>query len=374
MNYMSRILHTSDLHFRGKDPKDLAYCKHVWECILETAKEKAVSAILLSGDVFDSFSDLENHRKDFLDCIPEDSPPIYAIAGNHEYLRKPVNSRLSSFDLSPIHWFHEPGFRILPSLDGSWELAVLPYSESYSDYRDWKIPEKRGIRILMAHGMLPEAMIYTGPSEEEGDHVLELDLLKRFEADYTALGHIHRTVAIPSQDPPIHYCGSPGVWRKGELGPRSVNLIHLEGDSGVRVESIPLPQVGEYREIRIPITPGGDIPTDELKRLRSGSFAEQDLVFLSVHGFVDREEDFLRKLENLRREWNPVFRNLEIDSTSMDYMDGISELPLVKKFLHTWEKMYANAPPGKERYILEEARQIGLQSISAKYRAMGGGL
>jgi len=370
--FMVKILHTSDLHFSGRSSEELEYSLFVWRKIQEIALDKSVDAILLAGDVFDRFLDLKDFRKDFLDCISEQSPPIYAITGNHEYIGKTDRDEFHSFSLSPVQWFYEPGFFQVDK--GSWELILIPYSPSTLRYREWEIPPKSKPRILMAHGILPEALIYTGPSSEEGDHILELDLLQRFEPDSVALGHIHKATKLENLSFPVFYCGSPRIWRRGEEGVRSVNLFCLDSSTGFQVESIPIREAGINREIILQVTPSGEIPIERLLEfLNSKEYCPKDSVYVTLMGFAESEHSVQENLEKLNKKLQSSFRNLEWNTQNLNYMSGISELSIVKSFLKRWEDAYNSATTEEERLILEESRQIGLDTISKKYRAMAGG-
>jgi DNA repair exonuclease SbcCD nuclease subunit len=104
---MVKILHTSDLHFK-KD--DLIYCQDIWREILAIGNSKKVDAVLISGDVFDSFPELESCRESFLEIAMQSKLSIYAIAGNHEYLSMGKQS-LDTYDLTKIVWLYKPGYQ-----------------------------------------------------------------------------------------------------------------------------------------------------------------------------------------------------------------------------------------------------------------------
>ncbi|MCC5816566.1 MAG: metallophosphoesterase [Leptospira sp.] len=362
---MIRILHTSDLHFSGKNPDELAYSTTVWKNILDLAKEQKVEAILISGDVFDTFTDLEKYRNQFIQETKNLDIPIYAIAGNHEYLRKSPAESLASFGMGCIHWYFQEDFALIEPNSGKWELAILPYSEKYSEYQNWKIPSKGKFRILMAHGMIPEAVSYTGPSEEEGDHLLELNLLANFQADYIALGHIHKKTSLKLGTNHLYYPGSPRVWRKGEDGFRTVNIIEIDNNKLLNVSEQIVVKAGRYIEENLQILPNGHLPDWSLEKIQASPY---DYVHIVLSGFADSQsivEENINKLETTNKG---AVRKLIIDAESVQYMDGISGNSLVHKFLKLWQEKFDNQNNDKDREVLLEARQIGLQAISDRIK------
>jgi DNA repair exonuclease SbcCD nuclease subunit len=358
---MIKILHTSDLHFKRED---LNYCKAVWREILAIGNANQVNAVLVAGDVFDSYAEMESCRDSFLEIASESKLAIYAIAGNHEYLSIGKQS-LDTFDLTKIEWKFKPGFQQIEIKSKDWELFVIPYNQDYVDYRNWKIPNKDKPRVVMAHGLVPEAISYTGPDSELGSHILELDMLARFQADCIALGHIHRRMDIPIQNLPIFYPGSPRVWRKGEDGVRSVNLIEFDDSGNMQVKPIAIQSAGEYREFIINVQPDGNLPNFNPMDEGAGS---QDFIFVIVKGVAENESILKNHIERKNTEWSKQFRKVEIDDSSVKYLEGISSQMIVKKFLEKWEEKIGTASTDSQKTILLKARQIGLEEIVSKLK------
>lgn len=330
---------------------------------MSLAAKQEVEAILIAGDVFDEYSDLEEARLSFVKIIEEYDIPVYAIAGNHEYLRKPTKATLSSYSLGSVNWFHDLPFSVLNTNFENWELAVIPYAMEYKEYRTWKIPSKKKTRILMAHGLIPEALVYTGPSEEEGSHLLEMSMLEIFQPDYIALGHIHKKSNFTLNQYNLYYPGSPRVWRKGETGERSVNIIHINPTGIVKVEPHVLKEAGVYIEYSMNILPDGSIPSIESIQ---GAIGKNDRVYIELSGLADQESIVQSNIKELKNSLSLKCRKLEISDENLKYFDGISNQVLVTNFLKHWDGLFLNAKSQEEKDILMEARQIGLESIISK--------
>ena len=85
---MTRMIHGADLHLTA-NPEDKSYSLSVLREILELVESEEAQFLLLSGDVFDSYSDLETLTPEFRKMIGsvEQKCCILMIAGNHEVLR-----------------------------------------------------------------------------------------------------------------------------------------------------------------------------------------------------------------------------------------------------------------------------------------------
>lgn len=358
---MIKILHCSDIHFKEEE---LDYCSKVWAEILDIGKSEKVEAICVAGDVFDTFEDLVACRETFLKLAVDSKLRIIAIAGNHEYLHI-KNQNLATYDLSKISWFHNPGFHLATDESDSWELYALPYSQDYADYRNWKIPQKKKRRLLMAHGMLPEAVAYTGPDSEEGSHILEIDLLSKFDADCILLGHIHKRTDLQINGLSVHYPGSPRVWRKGEKGQRSVNLIEIPESGSIQVKALALAQAGVYREVLLNIEPNGNVQAWEPDQISAN---KEDYLSIELQGVADNETILNIWRDTKLKEWSQNYRKVAINTEMIKYLDGFSSEAIVKKFLEKWNVKFAESPEDKIPILLK-ARQIGLEEIIGKIKS-----
>jgi len=358
---MIKIIHCSDIHFKKEE---LDYCSNVWSEILDIGIREKVEAVCVAGDVFDTFSDLVACRESFLKIAVESKLKIFAIAGNHEYLQM-GKQNLSTYDLSRISWFHNSGFHFATDSSDSWELIALPYSQDYTDYRNWKIPKKTKRRLLMAHGMVPEAVSYTGPDSEEGSHILEIDLLSRFDADCILLGHIHKRTDLQINGKSIHYSGSPRVWRKGEKGERTVNLIEIPDSGSIQIKPIQIKSAGVYREILLSIEPNGKVQDWEPEQV----FAQkEDFLSIELQGVADSESVVNSWKEAKLNELSNQYRKVIIHTDMIQFLDGFSSETIVKKYLEKWNSKFATASSDKMPILLK-ARQIGLEEIIGKIKA-----
>jgi predicted phosphodiesterase len=353
---MSTIIHTSDLHFSKTERE---YCLSVWEEIRNIGLEEKAEAILISGDLFNEFSDIEACRSDLQSGLENYPIPIFAISGNHEILRINRGS-LGSFSLGEIHWYHSEDPKLIPIESGNWELLVVPYQSVYQNYRDWKFPEKKKPRIVMAHGIVPELLAYTGIDEEEGDHILEIDMLRKLAGDYYALGHIHKPTSKNWNGLSLHYPGSPRVWRRGESGPRSVNLIQIGRTGEISVIQRKVQSAGEYRELEWNLKPDGSIPDIAPE----DSFSSNDMIQIKLIGFAESEPALAEVAKELERKWKIKFPRMQkVDLSHVEFLAGVQDEHLVRKFLAEWDQKVAEISDPKTLSLWNKARQIGVQAI-----------
>lgn len=363
---MEKILHTSDLHIQSTQDKE-NYSLHAWKSILNLAIQESISCILLAGDVFNSYQDLELTRKEFLDCIRLTGfkGKIYAIPGNHEYIKIPTPNSLSTFDLRPVEWILGEPFTVFHPSD-SWELVAIPYKINYGNYIEWNIPSKLKTRIVMAHGLIPEAKVYTGPSEEEGDHIIEWDLIRQMDPDYVALGHIHKKTNLSNLNIQGGYPGSPLVWRAGEEGPRMVEIITIHKNNKIDVQSLELKDVGQYRKVTISVSSDSEISKKANETFSNANYSPMDFIDLEFMGVTEKETEFNNIINEFKKNWEKKFRKIEINNEKMIFMDGILSNSLVQTFLEKIENKLQEATLNNDYEqiaILQEAKLIGLKTI-----------
>jgi len=343
-----KFLLCADLHLKNEE-KDYSF--QVLKEIAGLCKKENCGALLFAGDVFDSWGDTETLRAGFsaeLEALPT-SCAVYFLPGNHEELRAGSAGQIENLSFGRAALLSKKPWS-LHKLDDKTELLAVPFQSDYSAYRDWKVPPKeKAIRILLAHGTVA-GMIYTGPSEEETDGVLDDNIFAHLQVDLAALGHIHTGLSETRGNTLIAYPGSSRVWRAGETGKRCVLL----GDT----ETVPLvlkpralASAGEYRIIPVYAAPGG-----ELKYRLPAELAPADWLHLEAEGVVDDEPPVIASLEKLKADLGKKCRVVSSDTGKLSVLAGISTHPLAVRFLRAWEK---EAP----RYAKEDAGVYGLARL-----------
>jgi len=292
-----KILHTSDWHL-GKRLEDFSRMEEqraVLQEICELADREQVDAVLVAGDLFDTF----NPSSDAIDLFYKSlkrlsnngSRPIIAIAGNHDSpdrieapdpLARECGIIFAGYPNSVVAPFElESGLKVRQSSEGFMELQLpgkstplrllltpyaneirlktyLGHENSEEDLRvllqqNWQALagqycDNQGVNILISHlflirkgDVLPEE-----PADEKpilhvgGAQVLYTENIPE-QIQYTALGHLHRMHRVDSVPCPVYYCGSPLSYSFGETNQRKyILLIDVEPGKTAVVRQIEL--------------------------------------------------------------------------------------------------------------------------------------
>lgn len=328
---MPTFLHAADLHL-STSSSERGYGLQVLEEIAAIAGRQNVDAILLAGDIFDTFEAASSLRQAFIERLQAFTKPIVYIPGNHEDTGVGFTN-LKAFDWRPLKLCADLPFMFLPSDELGFEMVTVPHQRAHPDHQQWKIPAKKpGVcRVLLSHGMVP-GMSFQGLEVEPGGQLLDPQIFSQFDVDYVALGHIHGARQMHFGKTLCAYPGSSRVWRHGETGSRKVNLVRTEG-SVARAEAIPLLTAGEYRVLPLTIALDGQLP-----RI-SERYAAADWLHLIVAGFISDEITLKALEEQWQNHLTPPPRRVTFDHSQVIFSQKLRNNPLVKEYLKFWEEL-----------------------------------
>lgn len=290
-----KILHTSDWHL-GKRLVNFERTEeqqHFLDELIEIANAQQVDAVLVAGDLFDTFNPptyaVELFYKKLKQLSNNGLRPIIAIAGNHDSpdrIEAPdplarecgilfagyPNSKISPFEL-------ETGLKVVQSAEGFVELKLpncedplrlllTPYAnelrlktflnqtDSEEELRlqlqhSWtqlaeQYCDTRGVNVLMAHLFVVQngAPLPDEPDDEKpilhvgGAQAIYTENIPP-QIQYTALGHLHRMHAVQTHPSPVYYSGSPLGYSFAEANQdKFVLLIQAEPGAEAQVEPI----------------------------------------------------------------------------------------------------------------------------------------
>ncbi|MCX6306927.1 MAG: exonuclease subunit SbcD [Bacteroidetes bacterium] len=285
-----KILHTSDWHL-GKRLEGFSRLEEqeaVLGEICEIAEKEQVDAVIVAGDLFDTYNPPTEAVELFYRCLKKlarnGSRAVIAIAGNHdspERIEAPdplarecgiifagnPNSAVAPFRL-------ETGLEVtksdtgfievmLPGISCPLRILLAPYAnelrlktflgveDSDAELRKlfeqrWsglssKYCDNRGVNILAAHLLFasgPES-IPEEPEEERrinyigGAPPIFTENISG-EVQYVALGHLHRKQVIGTLPCPMVYSGSPIAYSFGEANQEKYVVI-VEAEPGLPV-------------------------------------------------------------------------------------------------------------------------------------------
>jgi DNA repair protein SbcD/Mre11 len=273
-----RLLHTSDWHL-GRSLETEPLVEHqrdflIW--LADLARERAVDAILVSGDVHDRAIPSVDAVRLLQEAMAQlvQVCPVVFISGNHdsptrlgfggvllEQVR--VHFRASVDDLDrPVELVGGDGLTTLvygiPYLEPEVVRVALEADKSHEAVLTAAMNRVRSdldARRTAAHEagiaqpravVLSHAFVTGGlASDSERDvsvgGVADAPASVYQGVDYVALGHLHGPQEIALPDGPIvRYSGSPLAYSFSEQShTKSVTLVELDADGGVRTELVP---------------------------------------------------------------------------------------------------------------------------------------
>ncbi|MCL6589481.1 MAG: exonuclease subunit SbcD [Firmicutes bacterium] len=288
------ILHTSDWHL-GKylNNRDrLPEQREVIDEICRIVEERQVHLVLITGDIFDTFVPSAAAEELFYDAInrlsAKGNRAVIIIAGNHDSperlcAAKPLADRngiillglpASQAGLTQAH----TGVKVIQSGQGWLELAIsgvpehaviitLPYpsesrlDEAVSNSMDEALmqkaySEKVGaiFAALSSHfredtvNLAASHLFIMGGESSDSERLIQLGgaltvdpARLPVQAQYLALGHLHKPQKAPGAKIPAYYSGSPLPYSFSETGYRkSVYLIEAYPGQAVKIEQVEL--------------------------------------------------------------------------------------------------------------------------------------
>ncbi len=263
--------------------------------ICEIAQQEAVDAVLIAGDLYDTFNPGNEAQELFYKTVyrlsDQGRRAVIAIAGNHDSpdrieapdpLARVCGIIFYGRQATQIPQFHTeggikllqsaPGFIALqlPGIDYPLRLLLTPYANEVTlrhylgeDDREQELRnvlqtqwqhladtycDDRGVNILMTHLYM---MQQGGPAPEEPDDEKPILHMGGAQAVYTeniptqmqyvALGHLHRCQTVAEKPCPVMYSSSPLAYSFSEAQQQKyVVLIEAAPGQPVKTNKIPL--------------------------------------------------------------------------------------------------------------------------------------
>ena len=292
-----KLLHTSDWHL-GKRLDDFSRMEEqqaVLQEICEIAEREQVDAVLVAGDLFDTFNPpteaVDLFYKTLKRLAADGKRPVIAIAGNHDSpdrieapdpLARECGIIFAGYPNSVIAPFElDSGLKVLQSDEGFLELQLPEQSvplrilhTSYAnEYRlktflgeenseedlrtvlqeKWqKMAEQycdeNGVNILISHLFMVKkgAELPEEPEDEKpilhvgGAQAVYTENIPE-QIQYTALGHLHRMHRVDEKPCPVFYAGSPLSYSFAEANQKKyVLMIEAEPGETAKVREVEL--------------------------------------------------------------------------------------------------------------------------------------
>ncbi|MGE4290111.1 MAG: exonuclease SbcCD subunit D [Salinivirgaceae bacterium] len=402
-----KILHTADWHL-GK--KLETYSRHseqvaVMNEITELADKEQVDALIVSGDLFDTFNppveSVDLFYKSLKRMTNNGKRAVICIAGNHDSpdrieapdpLAKECgiifagypNSRVAPFKL-------DTGLELTQSAEGFIELKLpsiayplrillTPYANEYrfrtflgSENQEealsnligeqWRqlaetYCDTHGVNMLAAHLFMSKAGTEPEPEPDDekpilhvgGAQIIDTSLIP-LQMQYVALGHLHRYHQVGGAACPVVYSGSPIAYSFGEADQQKyVSLISLEPSKNAVVEKLPL-NAGK-RLLRVKITgvseairwleANGDALVE--LTLVSETFisaADRKLIMQTHNGIISIIPEVLNKDFQHETTTN-IDLSKSMEALFIDYFTSVKGMPPDTTLLDLFKEVLAN--------------------------------
>ena len=307
---MIKILHTADVHL-DSPLKSLALKDEDLQSTVKTATRGAfikivntalieeVSALLISGDLFDG---AERSAKTAaflttqLDRLKAAGIPVFYIKGNHD-AENPITGEVSLPE--NVHVFDGRGGKRRIENSDVWIHGVSFSGRQAPEslLPKFGAPEPDAINIAMLHTSL------AGSQGHDTYAPCSVAELTKMGFDYWALGHVHKR-QVHSEAPWIIMPGIPQGRDIGEAGPKSATLLTID-EMNISVSEVPT-SAAQFIEVRV--STDSIESDDELRnRIRAvlletaeGLVSDAGLVRLSIGGKTARKWQILRDQDSWR--------------------------------------------------------------------------
>lgn len=254
--------------------------------IARLAREHAVDAVLVAGDVFDDNYVERGTVARALAAMRELDRPWLLLPGNHDpALAASVWTRIAADGLPPqvtLATAPEP-IRIA---DGTAVVLPAPLTDRHSTddltaWLDTAPTPAAAIRIGLAHGAVTERL----PSGADAWNPIAADRAERAGLAYLALGDWHGTLEITAR---TWYAGTPEPDRYKANAAGQVLLVEIDGPQvQPRVTAIPTARY-RWRQVTFScaaLAGGAETPAAALRRVMGDlSDGHRQLVQLRLHG------------------------------------------------------------------------------------------
>ena len=286
---------------------------HTVRRIADVARERAVDAVLVAGDVFDSNAVKDETVRRTIKALEGFAGPWVLLPGNHDAaLAESVWTRIKRWGTAAklvLATSREPivlangGMVVLP--------APLRHKQEAVDLTEWfdaaETPAA-AVRIGLAHGSVAGRL----PEQAEAKNPIDEDRADRARLDYLALGDWHGTQQI---GPRTWYAGTPEPDRWKENDPGNVLLVNIqEPGAQPSVERI---TVGHFhwRLLEASVHSRPDIEMLDAGLRDFGIPAERLVVALRLKGAIGLATRLV--LDDMLEQWRAYVRYLEVSDADL---------------------------------------------------------
>lgn len=229
---MLKILHTGDIHldsaFTSLSPEEArarrAESRELFSKVIDIANTESIDAIILAGDIFDTYPIRPETAESFLRDLKRAKMPVFITPGNHDPLTPDSPYRTLSFP-DNVHIFTDEALSFVELPEKGVRIWGAAYSSEIYDGRildGFSVPDDGNTDILALHSNL-----YT-----DGYSPVSADEIAQSGADYVALAHVHKpTELLKAGKTHYSYCGCLEAHDFGECYDSGFNIVTIENNN-----------------------------------------------------------------------------------------------------------------------------------------------
>lgn len=338
-----KLIHCADLHLdsamtthlsKEKALERKAELLRTFVRMVEYARENAVEAILIAGDLFDRKNVSATARKTVSQTIEENEEiTFYYLQGNHDENLFGAEEQSLPANLKRFgkEWHsytrEENGKRLV--------ITGLELTKENADYASHSLSlDLKDFNIVMLHGQESEH------ESRDRTEVLPLNLLRNKGIDYLALGHVH-AYKEERLDSRGVYCYAGCLEGRGfdECGEHGFVLLDIDLQQGAcSSRFVPF----AYRNLyAVPVDISDCMNTGEImgcvkNRLQLLSYDRRNLIQIVLQGMVDIEcEKNPDYLANWLKDDYYFVRVQDDSGVRVDYDSFASDVSLKGEFVRT---------------------------------------
>jgi DNA repair exonuclease SbcCD nuclease subunit len=364
-----RILHAADLHL-GRSfphPGDAGVARQrdlfdTFERICAEALDNEVAALLIAGDLFDTFSppaDTVSRVAERFERLADAGVRVFIIPGDADSITY-ERSIWRYEDLGGAHIFRAPVFETQSFAAGGTTVHVhgVAFNPAvHADPLDTLRPARPGLNVALLHATVD------GPGASVGtDHYFPVGSAELLASgmDYVALGHEHTRQQFPPRGTiSACYPGSPEGLETAETGPRYVALLELD-DGPPEVSFLQV----NHREIVNPEVDTTGLSADDVLETLLALGGDDILLAARLTGSPDALLDAAEMTSVLEDS----FFRVEIDDrtllSSSPFAAHIAgENTIRGEYVATLQRRIKGSEDAEERAVLERALKLGLQAL-----------
>lgn len=334
------------------------------------ATKESCDAVLVAGDVFDSFAVAEKTIYQTINAMSGFTGPWLLMPGNHDpALAEGVWRELHRMEL-PDNIKLVDSAEVVTLMGGSAVVLPAPLQRKHdsTDVTEWfdtYVTEPGVVRIGLAHGSVDDRL----PERGEAPNTISARRATKAKLDYLALGDWHGTQRV---DERTWYAGAPETDRFKENDSGNVLLVDIEAAGlAPKVEKV---RVGHYRWVQLAPQIHTEHGSEEIQQAikELGEPFENLVLQLTPRGLADLQTR--HQISKVVASWDASVRYLDyrddelVGEASAQDLDQLGAVGFVGDAVRMLQAMAAQSESPEEA----DAATLALQILFVEHKQLAG--